>query len=53
MSALNEKILTIQGDGDYQAATEFMDQMGAVGETLQADLERVNNAGIPVDIVFE
>jgi hypothetical protein len=53
MTLLGQKILKIQGDGDYLAATQFMDEMGTVQETLQADLERVNRAGIPVDVVFE
>ena len=46
-------ILQLQGDGDYRAAREFADQMGFVGPVLKADLERVNRAGIPTDIVFE
>ena len=53
MTLLGQKILKIQGDGDYRAATQFMDEMGSVRETLRSDLERVNRAGIPVDIVFE
>ncbi len=53
MTLLGQKILRIQGDGDYLAATQFMDEMGSVRETLRADLERVNRAGIPVDVVFE
>ena len=53
MTLLGQKILKIQGDGDYLAATQFMDEMGSVHETLRADLERVNRAGIPVDVVFE
>ena len=53
MTALTQKILKIQGDGDYESAKKFMDEMGFVGNTLKADLERANRAGIPVDIVFE
>ncbi len=53
MTLLGQNILKIQGDGDYAAATRFMNEMGSVRETLQADLERVNRAGIPVDVVFE
>jgi hypothetical protein len=30
-----------------------MNEKGNIGPELQADLERVNNAGIPVDVVFE
>ncbi|RMH53847.1 MAG: Zn-dependent hydrolase [Bacteroidetes bacterium] len=53
VDALSERILTLQGDGDYDAVAAFVDAYGFVGETLQADLDRVNAAGIPVDIVFE
>lgn len=53
MEELSAKILQLQGDGDYKAAREFTDDLGFVGPVLQADLERVNRAGIPTDIVFE
>jgi hypothetical protein len=53
MKELSSKILQLQGDGDYEAAREFTDEVGFVGPVLQADLERVNRAGIPTDIVFE
>lgn len=53
IEALSRKILTLQGDGDYAAAAKFADDMGFVGETLKADLDRVNQQGIPTDIVFE
>ncbi len=53
MEALSAKILTLQGDGDYDGVRELMSTYGQVGPQLQADLERVNAAGIPVDIVFE
>ena len=53
MKALTQKILQLQGDGDYAATAKFIDEMGAVGPQLQADLERVNRAGIPTDIVFQ
>jgi Peptidase family M49 len=51
--ALSEKILRLQGDGDYQAVAEFVDTYGKVGEPLAGDLERLTTAGIPVDVVFE
>ncbi len=53
MTALTQKILQLQGDGDYDATARFLDEMGSVGPQLQADLERVNRAGIPTDIVFD
>jgi hypothetical protein len=53
MEALSAKILTLQGDGDYEGVLELMEQYGSISPQLQADLDRVNAAGIPVDIVFE
>ena len=53
IAALSKEILTLQGDGDYEAVGQFIDQYGAIGPDLQADLDKVNAAGIPVDIVFE
>lgn len=50
---LSNTILKLQGDGDYEAARKFADEMGFVGEVLKADLRRVNEQGIPTDIVFE
>ncbi|MEL7341906.1 MAG: Zn-dependent hydrolase, partial [Bacteroidota bacterium] len=53
MRSLSEKILTLQGDGDYEGVKKLTDEMGLVGEALQADLDRLGESGIPVDIVFE
>lgn len=50
---LSNTILKLQGEGDYEAARTFADEMGFVGEVLKADLLRVNQQGIPTDIVFE
>ncbi|MGK7368779.1 MAG: dipeptidyl-peptidase 3 family protein [Candidatus Halalkalibacterium sp. M3_1C_030] len=52
-NALSRKILTLQGDGDYQGVTEFIEKYGQVGEQLQASLDRVDSKGIPTDITFE
>lgn len=53
MNALSEKILRLQGDGDYDGVTAFMAQYGSIRPELQADLNRLGTAGIPVDVVFE
>jgi hypothetical protein len=53
VDALSQRILTFQGDGDYQGVVAFMDEMATVGQGLQGDLDRLGEAGIPVDIVFE
>ena len=51
--ALSARILTLQGDGDADAAAAFIAQYGVIGEQLQADLDALGAAGIPVDVVFE
>lgn len=53
MTELSRKLLELQGEGDYETARTFLDEMGYVGEVLKADLQRVNQAGIPTDIVFK
>lgn len=53
VAALSEKILRLQGDGDYAGAVRFVQEMGSIPPGLEADLARVNAAGIPVDVVFE
>ncbi|HEY9115085.1 MAG TPA: Zn-dependent hydrolase [Bacteroidales bacterium] len=50
---LTQKILKIQGDGDYEAAAKWIAEDGVVKSQLQADLDRLDNLGIPSDIVFE
>jgi len=50
---LSARLLTLQGDGDYAAVDAFVADMGNVGSQLQADLDRLASASIPVDIVFE
>ena len=52
MNSLSEKILTLQGDGDYAGVGQLFDQMGNVSAQLQADLDRLSAASIPVDITF-
>ncbi|MBN2682606.1 MAG: Zn-dependent hydrolase [Bacteroidales bacterium] len=53
MNELAEKILVIQGNGDYKAAQEWVLRDGKIGKELQSDLDKVNNSNIPVDIVFD
>ncbi len=53
MNALSEKLLTIQGDGDYAAAKQLTDTTGVISPELAADLKRLETAKIPVDITFE
>ena len=46
-------LLTIQGDGDYDDAKRMTDKLGVIEPELAADLERLQDAGIPIDIRFE
>jgi hypothetical protein len=50
---LTALILMIQGEGDYEAAKKLVENKGIITADLQADLDKVDAAGIPTDIVFE
>jgi len=50
---LTQKILKLQGDGDYEGAKDWIEKEGIIKAQLQKDLDRINEKGIPVDIVFE
>lgn len=52
MASLSELLLTLQGDGDYEGALKLTNEKGVIGDQLQADLDRLTEANIPVDIVF-
>ncbi len=52
MTSLCELILKLQGDGDKEGVVKLMEMMGNVPEDLQADLDRLKDANIPVDVVF-
>ena len=53
MASLSELILTLQGNGDKEGVLKLMEEMGNVPEDLQADLDRLKQANIPVDVVFK
>jgi len=53
MNALGAKLLTVQGDGDYAEARRMTETMGVIKPELAADLARLKDAKIPVDIRFE
>lgn len=50
---LARKVLVAQGDGDYEGVKAWIESEGVIKEQLQADLDRLTEAGIPVDIYFE
>ena len=51
--ALSQKILTLQGDGNYEGVAKLVAEIGKIDAELQGDLDRLGAAGIPVDVVFE
>jgi len=53
MNALSTQLLVIQGNGDIEAARQLDENMGGISAELQADLDGLGEAGIPIDIVFE
>ncbi len=53
MKELSSLILTLQGNGDYEAVTKLVAEKGVIKENLQADLDRLTEMSIPLDIVFE
>ena len=53
MIDLSKEILVMQGEGDYDKAKKMIEEMGFIKPELQADLDRIADAGIPRDIVFE
>ncbi len=53
VEALAGRILVMQGDGDYAAAGAWLAEDGVIRDAMAADLTRLNQAGIPVDVVFE
>jgi hypothetical protein len=53
MNSLSKLILTLQGDGDYEAVAQLVANKGIISATLQADLDGLQEKGIPVDVVFE
>ncbi len=53
VTALSREILTLQGDGNYEGVAALVDAKARIGDQLQADLDRLSDADIPVDIVFE
>ncbi|MCC5854532.1 MAG: Zn-dependent hydrolase [Idiomarina sp.] len=53
MNSLSELILRLQGDGDYAGVHRLFEEMGHMGPDLQSDLDRLEQAAIPVDVHFE
>ena len=52
VKSLSQKILTLQGDGDYKGVSELVEKMGVIKPELASDLAKLEKADIPVDIHF-
>jgi hypothetical protein len=53
MQMLSEKILTLQGDGDYDGVAELVEKYGVIHPELQSDLDMLAENEIPVDLIFD
>lgn len=49
---LAKDILTVLLEGDYATAKSWIDIYGNMSEELQKDIQKISNAGIPIDIKF-
>lgn len=52
MNGWAELILKTQGDGNVEFAAKYRAENGGITPALQADLDKINGAGIPRDITF-
>lgn len=50
---LAARLLKLQGDGDYGRAKQILETEGVIRPELGADLARLADRNIPVDVVFE
>ena len=53
ITALSERVLTIQATGDRAASDALIRQYGSVSESLAQDFAAMNRAGIPTDVRFQ
>src|SRR5215207_7591453 len=51
--SLSRRILVLQGNGDYAGVGALNTELGTIGSTLQADLDRLKAKRIPVDVLFD
>lgn len=53
VKGLSHDLLVLQGNGDYDAVDKFVAAKGHAGKQLRADLKRLDDVNIPVDIVYQ
>jgi hypothetical protein len=52
MNSLSEKILVLQGDGNYESVDAFVSKYANIPQDLQKDLDMLSEKKIPVDVQF-
>jgi hypothetical protein len=52
MNSLSERILVLQGDGNYENVDDFVNQYAKIPQDLQKDLDKLSDKKIPVDVQF-
>ncbi len=50
---LCRRILILQGDGDYEGTKALIERYGVMNDALKRDLEKIEQAGVPIDLIFE
>lgn len=53
MKDLSGLLLKLQGDGNYEEVSKLVKEKGIIPEQLQKDLQKLKDAHIPVDIIFD
>lgn len=53
IEGLAAELLHLQGDGDLAGVEKMLSERGKIGGSLKAQLDILNAANIPVDIVFD
>jgi Peptidase family M49 len=53
VTSLAERLIRLQGDGDYAAVAKVLAEEGTLRDGLKSDIERLATRNIPVDIVYE
>lgn len=53
VKSLSQKYLTLQGDGNYNAVVRWVEEEARITPELRADIDRLQIAGVPVDLIFE
>ena len=52
MNSLSERILVLQGDGNYETVDAFVSKYANIPQDLQKDLDKLSDKKIPVDVQF-